>query len=158
MVNSNCSQTLLKIIGVGIFATAAIQIYAVSKITSPSAAGPALLFQGKDPFELARSQSFGFFYDITNDHWNLLHDMYVNHRNHRHPDHPLKYNPGFETGPKGWLNSASTWYQNVSDIGVGSRHLETEQYSLSLSILIIGCASLHVHVMASTFAYYLSEL
>lgn len=45
------------------------------------------------PFYLARSQSFGFFYDVTNDHWRLWQEIYNDHDDHRYPDKPLTYNP-----------------------------------------------------------------
>jgi len=45
------------------------------------------------PFYLARSQSFGFFYDISNDHWRLYKDIYNSHIDHRYPNHPMTYNP-----------------------------------------------------------------
>ena len=67
-----------------------------------------------DDFALARSQSYGFFDDITDENWNILHQIYVEHVNHQHPDKPLMYNPAFERRTQRWWNSPAAWYQNVS--------------------------------------------
>ena len=78
-----------------------------------------------DPYELARSQSFGFFYDIPSDQWRLSQQLYNEHDNHRFPQYPLTYNPRakeHQSDPKLWLSrnnhkgysSYDAWYQNVS--------------------------------------------
>jgi len=46
-----------------------------------------------DPYALARDQSFGFFYDVTNEHWRLWQTIYSKHENHRYPNKPLTYHP-----------------------------------------------------------------
>lgn len=79
-----------------------------------------------DSYTLARSQSFGFFYDITEAHWKLLQKIFFEHKNHRYPDKPLTYHPEVkdanEARPEiyknrnswtGWF-SYRAWYQNVS--------------------------------------------
>jgi len=79
---------------------------------------------GDDPFALARSQSFGFFYDITDEHWRLFRKIYMEHENHRYPDKPLTFNPEAKTNEarpeiyknrnsqwSGW-SSYAAWYQN----------------------------------------------
>lgn len=78
-----------------------------------------------DAYSLAREQSFGFFYDITAEHWNLHRQLYLQHENHRYPDKPLTFNPQANEedvlpeiyakrgGFPGW-SSYEAWYQNVS--------------------------------------------
>jgi hypothetical protein len=78
-----------------------------------------------DAYSLAREQSFGFFYDITSEHWNLHRQLYLEHENHRYPDKPLTFNPQANEedvlpeiyakrgGFPGW-SSYEAWYQNVS--------------------------------------------
>ena len=77
-----------------------------------------------DPYSLARSQSFGFFYDITNEHWKLWQQTFVEHENHKYPEKPLMFNPqalphqvdakihSVRSGPH---NSYAAWYQNVRE-------------------------------------------
>jgi hypothetical protein len=77
-------------------------------------------------YALAHEQSFGFFYDITNEHWNLYRQLYLQHENHRYPEKPLTYNPEAREEDavpeiyanrnsqwKGW-SSYEGWYQTVS--------------------------------------------
>ncbi|KAL7428344.1 hypothetical protein ACHAXH_001796 [Discostella pseudostelligera] len=76
-----------------------------------------------DAYSLAREQSFGFFYDITSEHWNLHRQLYLEHENHRYPDKPLTFNPQANEedvlpeiyakrgGFPGW-SSYEAWYQN----------------------------------------------
>ena len=80
-------------------------------------------------YNLARSESFGFFYDITSEHWNLYKKAFLQHEDHRFPDKPLTYHPEVtdandarpevyknrESQWKGWF-SYPAWYQNVSNI------------------------------------------
>ena len=73
------------------------------------------------PYALAKSQSFGFFYDITEEQWNLHRQIYRNHSNHLNPKRPLMYNPqnddkkGIETwGDPEVYSSYKAWYQSVS--------------------------------------------
>ena len=78
-----------------------------------------------DPYELARSQSFGFFYDIPSENWRLSQQLYSEHDNHRFPEFPLTYNPRAEqhqSDPRMWRSRNNhkgfslydAWYQNVS--------------------------------------------
>lgn len=80
-------------------------------------------------YNLARSESFGFFYDITSEHWNLYKKAFLQHEDHRFPDKPLTYHPEVtdandarpevyknrESQWKGWF-SYPAWYQNVSNL------------------------------------------
>ncbi|KAL7527134.1 hypothetical protein ACHAXR_001822 [Thalassiosira sp. AJA248-18] len=63
-------------------------------------------------FALALSQSFGFFDDITDEHWRLLQKIYFDHVNHKYPDKPLTNNPAFDKRTHGGWNSPHAWYQN----------------------------------------------
>mmetsp|Transcript_27337 Transcript_27337/g.57717 ORF Transcript_27337/g.57717 Transcript_27337/m.57717 type:complete len:156 (-) Transcript_27337:1794-2261(-) len=67
----------------------------------------------------ASQESFGFFYDITDENWNLLRQIYRDHSNHLNPDRPLLYNPqnedkqGIETwGDPEMFSSYKAWYQS----------------------------------------------
>ncbi|KAL7536032.1 hypothetical protein ACHAXR_008564 [Thalassiosira sp. AJA248-18] len=93
--------------------------------STPTAPGGTLLSNapfisgGRDQYALARTQSFGFFYDITEEHWNLLRQIYKDHSNHLNPDRPLMYNPhnedrkGIETwGDPETFSSYKAWYQS----------------------------------------------
>ena len=71
-------------------------------------------------FALARSQSYGFFYDVTEMNWSLLRKIYREHTNHLNPVRPLMYNPhnedkqGIETwGAPESFSSYKAWYQSV---------------------------------------------
>ena len=71
---------------------------------------------------LAGRQSFGFFYDVTDEHWDLLRRIYLEHANHLDPERPLKFNPenedrrGIETwGDPEMFSSYKAWYQSVSE-------------------------------------------
>lgn len=66
-----------------------------------------------DPYALARSQSFGFFDDITEERWRLHQKIYQEYTKHKTPDQPLMYNPAVETRKEHWWNSPEAWYQNV---------------------------------------------
>ena len=80
-----------------------------------------------DPYKLARTQSFGFFYDIPTNHWQQLQQIYYTHENHRYPDKPYTFNPeamAEQSRPEiyahkgefdGW-SSYPAWYQNVSEM------------------------------------------
>ena len=87
---------------------------------------PGMTKRQDDPFELARAQSFGYFYDIPEGHWRRLRDIFLEHENHKYPDKPFTYHPeatADEARPeiyknrdskwKGW-SSYPAWYQNVS--------------------------------------------
>jgi len=81
--------------------------------------------EGEDQYALARNQSFGFFYDITDAHWMLYRQKYLEHVNHRFPDLPWVYHPDSERDESlphiypgkfgkwayGWA-SYKAWYQN----------------------------------------------
>jgi len=64
-----------------------------------------------DKFSLARTQSFGFFNDITNDNWKLLQNMVAQHWNHKFPERPLTHHPTWRgAGQSGQLHIPA-WYQ-----------------------------------------------
>ena len=63
-------------------------------------------------FELAASQSHGFFYDVSAVSWNLLRDIYLKHDNHRDPSRPLLYSRHDPKFPSPSYMSAAAWYQN----------------------------------------------
>jgi hypothetical protein len=65
-----------------------------------------------EDFKLAASQSFGFFYDVSADSWNLLRDIYLKHDNHRDPSRPLLYSEHDPKSNKPWDMNAAAWYQN----------------------------------------------
>ena len=81
----------------------------------------------QNDFELARQQSFGFFNDIPAYQWKHLHQMFVEHENHRYPEKPFTTHPeaGWEqSDPLVWpytrrvgsnYKSVQAWYQNVSN-------------------------------------------
>ena len=56
-------------------------------------APPGMTKRQDDPFELARTQSFGYFYDVPEGHWRRLRDIFLEHENHKYPDKPLTYHP-----------------------------------------------------------------
>jgi hypothetical protein len=86
--------------------------------------------ENNDLYSLAKAQSFGFFEDISTSHWNRLHQIYVEHENHRHPDKPFTAHADAtreEFDPEVWKQreqisqqwksvfmSDTAWYQNVS--------------------------------------------
>ncbi len=80
--------------------------------------------ESKDPYALARTQSFGFFYDVPASSWMRWHQIFIQHENHRFPDKPLTFNPeatADEVRPEkhrnrnnvraGGLFSYPAWYQ-----------------------------------------------
>ena len=76
-----------------------------------------------DPFSTARDESYGFFYDVTDEQWSLFRDIYMTSEDHPYPDKPLTYHPEAAPGEDNLPASASrggryksypSWYQNVS--------------------------------------------
>ena len=63
-------------------------------------------------YELAASESHGFFYDVSADSWNLLRDIYLKHDNHRDPSRPLLFSEHDPKSDAPWDKSAAAWYQN----------------------------------------------
>jgi len=68
---------------------------------------------GIDDLSLAKSQSFGFFHDITNEHWKLLQKILAEHSNHKYPEQPLTHNPHFDKRKMKYFNSYPAWWQTV---------------------------------------------
>jgi len=80
---------------------------------------------GGDPYALARNESFGFFYDIAESHWERYKQIFLEHVNHRYPDKPWAFHPESQRheslskiyagkdGPwaYGWASNKA-WYQN----------------------------------------------
>eukprot|EP01082_Thalassiosira_pseudonana_P015374 g13810.t1.1.5e17418b g13810 g13810.t1 contig9:499515-500847(+) len=84
-----------------------------SPYPKPSATAASHERSDDGQYDTARSESFGFFYDIPNDHWNRLKSIYASHSNHVDPKQPLRFNPDFEGGDqRNWRSSAHAWYQN----------------------------------------------
>ena len=76
-----------------------------------------------DPFSTARDESYGFFYDVTDEQWSLFRDIYMTSEDHPYPDKPLTYHPEAAPGEDnlpaaasrgGRYKSYPSWYQNVS--------------------------------------------
>lgn len=66
---------------------------------------------GDSQFEMARSQSNGFFDDITNANWQKLKDIVAVHVDHKYPDKPLTHNPHFDKRKMAYFNSYPAWWQ-----------------------------------------------
>ena len=88
---------------------------------------PPPLEKGENPFALARSQSFGFFDDITDEKWRRLQKIFLDHNDHKYPDKPLTHHPeaaSDQARPEIYKNRAKSpgwssyqaWYQNVNNI------------------------------------------
>ena len=60
----------------------------------------------------APTQSYGFFYDVSDDSWDLLRDIYLKHENHIDPSRPLLYSEHDPKSTQPWDGSAAAWYQN----------------------------------------------
>lgn len=100
--------------------------------------------ENNDLYSLAKTQSFGFFDDISTSHWHRLHQIFVEHENHRHPDKPFTAHADAtreEFDPEVWKQreqiseqwksvfmSDTAWYQNVSLCII--LLLSLEQYTL----------------------------
>ena len=110
-----------------IFAIYLLQYKAPATTPCTSLANPIIIAKNTTqlPFYLARSQSFGFFYDISNDHWRLYKDIYNTHIDHRYPNHPMTYNPEGtaqnsdpimwsrrNNWPSGYFSYAAWWQNN----------------------------------------------
>jgi hypothetical protein len=65
-------------------------------------------------FDLAWRQSYGFFDDITNENWQLLRKIALEHVNHKYPRRPLTHNPAYDHRKIKYFNSAPAWWQTVS--------------------------------------------
>jgi hypothetical protein len=63
-------------------------------------------------FELARSQSYGFFDDIPARSWNLYRDIYLRSENHMDPMNPLADSEFIANVTPVWKSVPATWYQN----------------------------------------------
>ena len=64
-----------------------------------------------DNFSLARTQSFGFFDDITNDNWKKLQDLVAHHWNHKFPEAPLTHHPAWKGRGQVRQVKHPAWYQ-----------------------------------------------
>lgn len=64
-----------------------------------------------DNFSLARTQSFGFFDDITNDNWKKLQDLVAHHWNHKFPEAPLTHHPAWKGRGQHRQVRHPAWYQ-----------------------------------------------
>lgn len=68
---------------------------------------------GDDEFSLARTQSFGFFNDISNDNWKRLQTMVAEHWDHKFPEAPLTHHPAWKGRGQmaNWAVHHPAWYQ-----------------------------------------------
>ena len=79
-------------------------------------------------YELAKSQSFHFFDDISTSQWKRLQQIFIEHENHKHPEKPFVFHPEasehqsipevykYRRGHAGW-SSYAAWYQSVRFLG-----------------------------------------
>lgn len=65
-----------------------------------------------DEFELAASQSNGFFDDVPAKSWNLYRDIYLQSQNHKDPMNPMDGSQKIVNVTPEWMNIPATWYQN----------------------------------------------
>ena len=89
-----------------------------------------------DNFSLARTQSFGFFDDITNEHWRRLQDIVARHWNHLYPETPLARHPSLENNwryPQ-WWQSVSILCVKVYSLVLITQLLTSTHSSFSLSL------------------------
>lgn len=68
---------------------------------------------GDDEFSLARTQSNGFFNDISNDNWKRLQTMVAEHWDHKFPEAPLTHHPAWKGRGQmaNWAVHHPAWYQ-----------------------------------------------
>ncbi|KAL3792959.1 hypothetical protein HJC23_010972 [Cyclotella cryptica] len=115
---SNPIKNLLVLSVLGIAALSTSQVLFFHNNSQGTTVQSALRYPNRitdsptDPNALARSQSFGFFDDITEERWMLHQKIYREYTKHKTPDQPLQYNPAVETRKEHWWNSAEAWYQN----------------------------------------------
>ena len=62
-----------------------------------------ILEQHSHSFSLAKAQSYGFFDDVTDEHWRLYQKVAKDHTNHMYPNKPLTN-----------IGQPNAWYQEVS--------------------------------------------
>ena len=63
-------------------------------------------------FELAASQSYGFFDEVPAKSWNLHREIYRRSTNHLDPMNPLANSKFIGNVTPDWLSVPGTWYQN----------------------------------------------
>lgn len=63
-------------------------------------------------FELAASQSYGFFNDVPAKSWNLHRGIYRQSTNHLDPMNPLANSKFIGNVTPDWLSVPGTWYQD----------------------------------------------
>lgn len=67
-------------------------------------------------YKMATEQSYGFFYDVTDEHWQKYKDIYNTHVNHYNTSAPLTFHPSYSQRKAKYFNSAEAWYQTVSHV------------------------------------------
>jgi hypothetical protein len=82
-----------------------------SSISSPGSTHTTTTHDDDD-FQLAYSQSYGFFDTISTKSWQLLRSIYLEHMNHRNINRPLLYSKHDPYSTHPWDRSAEAWYQN----------------------------------------------
>ncbi|KAL3771922.1 hypothetical protein ACHAW5_008035 [Stephanodiscus triporus] len=65
-----------------------------------------------DEFDLAASQSYGFFDDVPAKSWNLYRDIYLKSQNHKDPMNPMDGSQIIVNVTPAWMSIPATWYQN----------------------------------------------
>lgn len=86
-------------------------------------------------YKLATEQSYGFFYDVTDEHWQKYRDVYNTHVNHYNMSAPLTFHPIYSQRKAKYFNSAEAWYQTVSYMymvleTMNGQELQYSSYSL----------------------------
>mmetsp|Transcript_21682 Transcript_21682/g.45821 ORF Transcript_21682/g.45821 Transcript_21682/m.45821 type:complete len:383 (-) Transcript_21682:277-1425(-) len=64
----------------------------------------------EDDYQLAKHQSYGFFYDIPALKWELLREIYRTNSNHRDPKKPMEWSKSERFRARG--GGDAPWYQN----------------------------------------------
>ncbi len=83
----------------------------ISSLSSPSNTGGNNNGNSKD-YQLASSQSYGFFYDVSSEEWKIRQQIISQYNKHKNPDDPLEYVPGHSTRNLHYFNSPHAFYQN----------------------------------------------
>ena len=65
----------------------------------------------KNDFKLAYDQSFGFFDDISSDHWRIYQQIVSEYIPHKNPADPREFVPGHSVRKQSWFNSPRAFYQ-----------------------------------------------
>jgi len=103
-------------LAVAVFGITSSKYYVHSQTKNIISMEKSAVVEGKQATDEASRQSFGFFNDITNEHWKRYQTIMAGHSNHKFPEKPLTHNPHFDTRNKTYFNSYPAWWQTVSNI------------------------------------------